>query len=71
MIKYIEARTEPPEARVVCTCDECYDDILDGQRYYYLCGKVLCRGCVEDGERIAQAPVWPARTRREEYGEDY
>lgn len=71
MMNYLEARTEPPEERVCCTCDECYGDILDGERYYYLCGKVLCRGCVDDGERTARAAAWPPRSRVFEYGEDY
>lgn len=68
-----ELRTEP-DYEIACTCEECFSDILDGELYYYLCGKVLCRGCVEDGERTAaKLRVWPARGGREaaEYGKDF
>ena len=40
--------------RVCCQCDECGEDIYEGETAYRLGGKTYCSSCVEDGATAAE-----------------
>jgi formylmethanofuran dehydrogenase subunit E len=45
-----------PEEREECgICDECGEDIFEGEHVYMLGGHVYCEDCVEDSRREASA----------------
>lgn len=48
-----EMPLDPPAPKVVCNCDECGEDIEEGQEYYRIGGNCYCESCVENARRYA------------------
>lgn len=48
-----DAPLEPPAPRVCLCCDECGEEIEEGDEYYWIAGNRYCASCVEDGRRYA------------------
>jgi len=40
--------------RTCCLCDECGEDIYEGETYYRIGGLNLCEACVEDARTEAE-----------------
>lgn len=48
-----EPDLEPPAPRVVLNCDECGEDIEEGQEYYRIGDNCYCECCVNNARRYA------------------
>lgn len=40
------------EDRMTLHCDRCGSDIIEGDKYVELFGKVICMGCIDDHTRV-------------------
>lgn len=43
-----EQALEPKEPVVFCTCDECGQDIYEGEEYWVIDGCTVCDDCLRD-----------------------
>lgn len=47
-----------PEPQPVLPCENCGEDIYEGELYYDLPAEKLCRKCIKDSETIAEIEVF-------------
>jgi len=50
-------RTGYPDGRgprACCVCDECGEDIYEGETYYRIDGRVFCEGCIDNARTEAE-----------------